>query len=164
VHTMMRTVVVALIGTGMALVATASAEAARGGNRTTVDAMGTFVVHDLCGFPVTIDAHVVGHQTVAATGQGTIVRTHLHETDVYSANGNTVEGAYTFQIQVSIDDQGNVVKGFQTGVIVRVPLPNGETFQVTGRADTLNALTDYISAPTHGVTRNLDDLCAYLAS
>lgn len=163
-HTMMKTVLVALTATGLALAATTSAEAARGGHRTTIDAMGTFVVNDLCGFPVTIDAHVVGHQTVTATGQGSIVLTHLHETDVYSANGNTVEGAYTFQVQVAIDDEGNVVKGFQTGVIVRVPLPNGETFQVTGRADTLNALTDYISAPTHGVTRNLDDLCAYLAS
>jgi hypothetical protein len=106
----------------------------------------------------------VGGQTEVQTGTGSIVRVHLTETDVYSANGNSVQGSYTFEIQVTNDGAGNTIKGFQTGVIVRVPLPDGEVFQVSGRADALNAQTDYISAPTHGVTRNLDALCAFLAS
>jgi hypothetical protein len=163
-HTFPRTLLLALAGLGLTLVPISSADAAKGGNRTPVDQEGTFVVHDLCAFPVAISAHVVGSQTVVDTGHGSIIRVHLDETDVYSANGNTVEGSYTFEIQITLDSDGNVVKGFQTGVIVRVPLPTGETFSVTGRADTLNAQTDYISAPTHGVTRNLDALCAYLGS
>lgn len=163
-RTFPRTLLAALAGLGLTLVPLTSAGAATGGNRTPIDQEGTFVVHDLCAFPVAISAHVVGSQTAVHTGNGSIIRVHLNETDIYSANGNSVEGSYTFEIQVTLDKEGNVVKGFQTGVIVRVPLPNGETFQVSGRADTLNAQTDYISAPTHGVTRNLDALCAYLGA
>jgi hypothetical protein len=155
---------VVLAAIGPTVVTLSSADATAGGNRAHVDQEGSFVVHDLCAFPVSIDAHVVGAQTEVETSDGSIVRVHLHETDIYSANGNSVEGSYTFEIQVTNDAEGNPVKGFQTGVIVRVPLPTGETFRVTGRADALNAQTDYISAPTHGVTRNLDALCAYLGS
>ena len=162
-RTFLRTLLAALTVVGITLVSATSADAARGGNRSSVDQTGTFVVNDLCGFAVHISAHVVGYQTVVETGHGSIIRVHLHETDIFSANGKTLEGAYIFQIQVTTDDQGNIAEGFQTGVIVRVPLPNGDTFQVTGRADTLNAQTDYISAPTHGVTRNLDEFCAFLA-
>lgn len=158
------TILAALAGLSLMLGPITSADAATGGNRTPVDAEGVFVVNDLCAFPVTISAHVVGSQTTVETGNGSIYRSHLVETDVFSANGNSVEGSYPFETQATIDQEGNIVKAFQTGVIVRVPLPNGETFQVSGRADNLNALTDYISAPTHGVTRNLDELCAYLAS
>jgi len=152
-----------MAGLGLALFPISSANATAGGNRTPVDNVGTFVVHDLCAFPVTIDAHVVGAQTVVQTGRGgSIIRVHLDETDVYSANGHSVTGSYTFEIQSTTDASDNLVSGFQTGVIVRVPLPDGTIFQVSGRADALNAQTDYISAPTHGVTRNLDALCAYL--
>lgn len=163
-RTFSRTLLVALVGIALTLVANASADAARGGNRTPVDQQGEFVVHDLCSFAVSVSAHVVGSQTAVNTGKGSIVRIHLNETDTYSAHGNSIDGSYTFQIQLTLDKAGRVIKGFQTGVIVRVPLPNGENFQVSGRADTLNAQTDYISAPTHGVTRNLDALCAYLGS
>ena len=162
---LMRTCVAAAAGLGLTLAPIVSAHAAPGGNRTAVDNAGTFVVHDLCAFPVTIDAHVVGAQTVVQTGDGgSIIRVHLNETDIYSANGHSVTGTYTFEIQSVTDAADNLVSGFQTGVIVRVPLPDGTTFQVSGRADALNAQTDYISAPTHGVTRNLDALCAYLGS
>ena len=163
-RTFAETILVALAGLGLMLLPHTAAEAAPGGNRTPVDQEGTFVVNDLCAFPVTISAHVVGSQTIVETGNGSIYRSHLVETDVFSANGNSVEGSYPFEIQATFDQEGNIVKAFQTGVIVRIPLPNGETFQVSGRADNLNALTDYISAPTHGVARNLDALCAYLGS
>ena len=77
--------------------------------------------------------------------------------------GTPSRGSYIFQIQSTYDEEGNLVQGYQTGVIVLIPLPNGDTFAVTGRADALNAQTDYISAPTNGVTRNLDEFCGYLA-
>ena len=158
------TILAALAGLGLIFGPVSSAVAATGGNRTPVDDADTFVVNDLCAFPVTISGHVVGSETVMETGNGFIVRTHLVETDVFSANGNSVEGTYTFETQFTVNLRENTVKIFQTGVIVRVPLPSGETFQVSGRADVLSAPTGYISTPTHGVTRNLDALCAYLGS
>jgi hypothetical protein len=163
---MMRTTATAMVlGLGLTLSSIGSAQAAPGGNRAPVEASGTFDVHDLCLFPVHIEAHVVGASTTAPQpGGGSIVRTHLVEDDVYSANGNSVGGTYTFNIQVTLDADGNVIAGYQTGTIVRVPLPDGTVFQVEGRVDSLNAQTDYIFAPTHGVTKNRDALCAYLGS
>ncbi len=161
-----RTLLAALAGLGLTLAAsTTSAHAAPGGNRAPVEASGTFDVHDLCPFPVHIEAHVVGASTTAPQPDGgSIVRTHLVEDDVYSANGHSVGGTYTFNIQVTLDAAGNVTAGYQTGTIVRVPLPDGTVFQVEGRVDSLNAQTDYIFAPTHGVTKNRHALCAYLGS
>ena len=160
---LMRTCVAAAAGLGLTLAPIVSAHAAPDGNRAPVEASGTFDVHDLCPFPVHIEAHVVGASTTAPQpGGGSIVRTHLVEDDVYSANGHSVGGTYTFNIQVTLDADGNVTAGYQTGTIVRVPLPDGTVFQVEGRVDSLNAQTDYIFAPTHGVTKNRDALCAYL--
>jgi hypothetical protein len=160
---LMRTCVAAAAGLGLTVAPIVSAHAASGGNRAPVEASGTFDVHDLCPFPVHIEAHVVGASTTAPQpGGGSIVRTHLVEDDVYSANGHSVGGTYTFNIQVTLDADGNVIAGYQTGTIVRVPLPTGEVFQVEGRLNSLTAQTDYFFAPDHGVSKNRDALCAYL--
>lgn len=137
---------------------------AQNASRTPIDASGSFVVTSLCPFPVGVDAHVVGYQvtTWLPTG-GSLIRTHLNETDVYSANGVSLVGSYTFNIQVTTDADGNNIQGSQTGTLVRVPLPDGTTFMVAGRVNVLSAQTDYISHPDSGTTRNLDGLCAALA-
>ncbi len=163
-RTFLRTLLLTSAGLGLTLIPFTSAGATPGGNSEPVDAVGQFTVNSLCSFPVTIDAHVVGKQTTVATGQGAIVRTHLVETDIFSANGNTATGSYPFNIKVTVDENGNIVKASQTGIIVRIPLPTGGVFQVSGQADSLAAQTDYISVPTHGVTKGLDELCTYLGS
>jgi hypothetical protein len=158
-----KTCAATLIGFALALSPVASANALAGGNRQPVDATGSFVVNSLCPFPVTVDAHVVGFQVTVETGTGSIIRTHLNETDVYSAHGVSLTGRYSFNIQVTTDAEGNIIKGSQTGTLVLVPLPDGTRFQVSGRVNVLNAQTDYISHPDHGVTRNLDGLCEALS-
>jgi hypothetical protein len=141
----------------------AGAQAAPGGNKQPVEFSDTFVVQDLCEFPVTIDAHATGFRVEVDTGKGTNVRLHLNETDVYSANGVSLEGNYTFGIKLNFDQDGNIVRAVQTGIIVRVPLPKGDTLMVAGRADAIEQDTDFIIAPTNGVTRNLDGFCAALS-
>ncbi len=155
-------VLTSMAGLGLALTPV-GAQAAPGGNKQPVDLSGTFVSQDLCEFPVTIDAHTTGFLVEVETGKGTIVRAHLNETDVFSANGVSLEGSGTFGIKLNFDEDGNFVKVVQTGVIVRVPLPNGETFKVAGRVDVIEQDTDFIAAPTNGVTRNLDGFCAALS-
>ena len=158
-------ILTAMAGLGLALAAIPAANADAGGNRASYSADGMFTVMDLCPFPVTVTAHVDGAITTNDTGHGSIQRIHTVETDTYQAasGGPALTGTYTFEIQTNYDADGNPVSGFQTGVIVRVPLPDGSNFQVSGRADALNATTDYIAAPTHGVTKNLDGLCAALS-
>jgi hypothetical protein len=155
--------VAGFMGASLGLVPTA-ANADAGGNKTPIEFEGTTVVNDLCGFPVTIEYQSTGHVVTVDTKKGTILRAHLNEKDVFSANGNSLTGVYTFQVQITYDTDGNVVKSFQTGVIVKATLPNGETFMVAGRADALTQSTDFVFIPTHGVTRNLDAFCAALAA
>ena len=155
-------VITGLAGLGLALTP-AGAQAAPGGNRTEVEFSGTFVVDNLCDFPITIDAQATGFLVEVETGKGSILRGHLNETDVFSANGVSLEGDYTFGVKYTFDKDGDFVKAVQTGVIVRVALPNGETFKVAGRADALAQDFGFIAAPTNGVTRNLDGLCAALS-
>lgn len=159
----LKTTLVVLAALVSAIVPTAGAYA-EDGNRSHTEVGGTFVVQDLCDFPVTVVARADFYETLVDTADGTISRIHALETDVFSANGNSLEGSYVFQIQSTFDEEGNLLQYSQTGVIVRIPLPNGDTFSVTGRADVLNLQTDFISAPTYGVTRNLDGFCAYLAA
>jgi hypothetical protein len=136
---------------------------AQNASRTPIDASGSFVVTSLCPFPVGVEAHVVGYQvTTGLPSGGSLIRTHLDETDVYSAHGVSLVGNYSFNIQVTTDVNGNNIQGSQTGTLVSVPLPDGTTFMVQGRVNVLNAQTDYISHPDSGTTRNLDGLCAAL--
>ena len=74
---MLRTTATAMVlGLGLTLAPIGSADAAPGGNRAPVEASGTFDVHDLCPFPVHIEAHVVGASTTAPQPDGgSIVRT-----------------------------------------------------------------------------------------
>jgi hypothetical protein len=156
-------VLAGVAGIGLALTPATAQAAGGGGNKQPVEFAGTFVVQDLCEFPVTIDAHVTGFEVTVETGNGTIVRGRYNETDVFSANGVSLEGGYTFGAKYNFDEDGDIVKAVQTGIIVRVPLPNGDTFMVAGRADALAQQTDFIAAPTNGVTRNLDGFCAALS-
>jgi hypothetical protein len=155
--------VTGVLGACLSLVP-AAAEADRGGNRSPVDFHGTYVVNDLCGFPVTIEAHVTGSVVTVDTHNGSILRAHLNSQEIYSANGNSLSGSYTYQVQNTFDADGNIVKNTQTGTIVRATLPNGETFMVAGLADSLAQSTDFTVVPLHGVTRNLDAFCAALAA
>jgi len=154
--------VLGLMGLGLTLT---PADAAPGGNRTSFDNTGTLVVSDLCPFPVAVTAHAMGDQTIVETGTGSVLRAHITETDTFEANGNSLTSTpYIWQLQVTFDADGNVVRASQTGMIVRVPLPDGTVFQVSGRANVLTAAVDYISIPTNGVSKNRDGLCAYLGS
>src|SRR5262245_48916988 len=160
---MLNRTLVAAAGLGLTLASIAipgPADAAAGGNRIPLDLSGTFVVDNVCAFPITIDAHAVGAQTVVDTGHGSIVRMHLTETDTWSANGHSASGTYTFETQITNDANGNPVSSFQTGVIVRIMLPTGEVFQVSGRSNSLNQ--PFTATADHGVTKGTDALCAFL--
>lgn len=155
---------VLVLGLGLTLgpiALSSAAQAASGGNRVPLDLTGTFIVDNVCAFPITVDGHAVGAQTVVDTGHGSIVRIHLVETDVWMANGHSATGTYTFETQVTLDGDGNTVSVFQTGMIVRIPLPNGEVFQVSGRSVADQAFT---ATADHGVTKNTDALCAFLGA
>jgi hypothetical protein len=125
--------VVALVGAGV-FAPSASAD------RPIVEAFSstdTFTVNDICAFPVTITATVNGTQWIFLDKSGAITRVHLHivEQDRFSAGGPTLTGLpFTFNINVLFED-GEVTHVFASGLVEKVPLPDGTLFLSAGRLD-----------------------------
>jgi hypothetical protein len=100
---------------------------------------------------------------VSRRRSGSQIVAHFTERDVFSAHGvSLMSEPYTFTNHLLLDGE-DLVKGVRTGLIVRVPVPDGSTSFVAGRADFTHSTRNFVSAPTNGVTRNLDAFCAALA-
>jgi hypothetical protein len=128
----------------------------------------TDVLTDVCAFPITIESTVEGTQTVFFDQEGnvTMVLFHIVEQDVFSANGNSLTGIpFTFEIQVLFDSSGNVTNVFASGLVEKVPLPDGKLFITAGRVDfAAHGFPSFLITPDVGATVNLDAFCAALAA
>jgi len=123
----------------------------------------TITITSLCPFPVTATytlEGIVKDNIDPETNTGTLSAQYI-ESDTFSANGVALPGtpfhvSYRFTVV-----NGEVTVDVSTGVGVRVPLPNGQTFKSAG-------LVDYtaggaVGQPTHGNVQNLDAFCAALS-
>jgi hypothetical protein len=133
------------------------------------DPPNTFVLTDVCAFPVTVTAQGSGTIRFHIDGQGdlTALEAHVVEQDTFSANGNTLVGEpYRFLDRLTFDAQGNLVKEQVTGVAERIRLPNGSLFISAGllRPDVTNPAPGFSLAPDRGRTGDLSALCAALAA
>jgi hypothetical protein len=134
--------------------------------RVPIDQTDTYVVTDICSFPVTITATVVGTETTFydQSGQVTRIQVHLVEQDVFTANGQTLTGLpYTFNIQVLFED-GELTHVYASGVVARVPLPDGTVFLSAGRLDfAAHPGSDFRIVPDVGRSGDVAAFCAALA-
>jgi hypothetical protein len=134
--------------------------------REPIDSTDVFVVEDICSFPVTITATVVGTETTFYDQSGAVTRIHLHlvEQDVFTANGESLTGLpYTFNIQVLFED-GEVTHVYASGVVERVPLPDGTVFLSAGRLDfAAHPGAEFRIVPDVGRSGNVAAFCAALA-
>jgi hypothetical protein len=134
--------------------------------RVPIDQTDTYVVTDICSFPVTITATVVGTETTFydQSGEVTRIQVHLVEQDVFTANGQTLTGLpYTFNIQVLFED-GEVTHVYASGVVARVPLPDGTVFLSAGRLDfAAHPGSDFRIVPDVGRSGDVAAFCAALA-
>jgi hypothetical protein len=97
----------------------------------------TLTVEDICTFPVTITSTVTGHQTTFFDRSGAVTRIYIHivEQDTFSANGVTLTGIpFTFNIEV-LFEVGEVTHVYASGLVEKVPLPDGSVFLSAGRLD-----------------------------
>ena len=134
--------------------------------REPVDDTNIVVVDDICSFPVTITATVVGTQTTFYDHSGDVTRINLHivEQDVFSANGKSLTGLpYTFNIHVLFED-GEVTHVYSSGLVARVPLPDGTVFLSAGRLDfAAHPGSEFRIVPDVGRSGDLAAFCAALA-
>jgi hypothetical protein len=126
----------------------------------------TSVVEDICSFPVTITSTLVGTETTFYDQSGAVTRIQLHvvEQDVFSANGESLTSLpYTFNIQVLIED-GVETHVYASGVVARVPLPDGTVFLSAGRVDFVaHPGSEFRIVPDVGRSGDVAAFCAALA-
>jgi hypothetical protein len=134
--------------------------------RVPIDDTITFEVTDICDFPVTITATLVGTETTFYDQSGEVTRQQIHvvEQDVFTANGETLTDLpYTFNLQILFED-GEVTHIYASGVVARVPLPDGTVFLSAGRLDfAAHPGSDFRIVPDVGRSGNVAAFCAALA-
>ena len=134
--------------------------------REPFDATTIIVDEDICSFPITITATQVGTETTFYDQSGNVTRIHVHivEQDVFSANGKSLTGLpYTFNIDVRFED-GEVTHVYASGVVARVPLPDGTMFLSAGRVDfQAHPGSEFLIVPDFGRSGDVAAFCAALA-
>jgi hypothetical protein len=134
--------------------------------RIPIDDTDTFVVGDICSFPVTINASFVGTETTFYDQSGAVTRIQIHvvEQDVFSANGESLTSLpFTFNIRVLFED-GEVTHVYASGLVERVPLPDGTVFLSAGRLDfAAHPGSDFRIVPDVGRSGDVAAFCAALA-
>jgi hypothetical protein len=131
----------------------------------TVDVQPT--LSDYCSFDIAIDAHVDFVTKNFSDSSGTPVRTqiHIHEQDVFSANGISLTGLpFSFTLDFYFASDGTQTKAKSVGVAEKIPLPDGTLFIVAGYLDlfTQPPGTDFFISITHGNPGDSAALCAAL--
>jgi len=124
----------------------------------------SYVLKDIC--PDQIDVNL----SVSATGtdffdkDGALIRTKFHfvEQDTFTANGTTLVGLpYTFNVENLYDKSGNPTHVYATGVIEKIPLPEGSLFISAGQVDfAAHGFPTFILSPDKGNPGNVAGLCA----
>ena len=128
---------------------------------------GTVTVSGLCSFDVTVTFTFNGTERDFTDQNGNLTRIELNfvEQDTFTANGHQLVGDPFRNIQrVLFDANGNLIHDYETGVIERIPLPNGSVFHSSGRLDFVAHPGEVIViTPDHGLSGDIEALCAALA-
>jgi hypothetical protein len=134
--------------------------------REPIDDTATSVLTDICSFPVTINATFVGTETTFYDQSGEVTRIQIHivEQDVFSSDGESLTGLpFTFNIQVLFED-GEVTHVYASGLVERVPLPDGTVFLSAGRLDfEAHPGVEFRIVPDVGRSGDVAAFCAALA-
>ena len=134
--------------------------------RVPIDGTDTSVLTDICSFPVTINATFVGTETTFYDQSGEVTRIQIPivEQDVFSTDDQSLTGLpFTFNIQVLFED-GEVTHVYASGLVERVPLPDGTVFLSAGRLDfEAHPGSDFRIVPDVGRSGDVAAFCAALA-
>jgi hypothetical protein len=125
------------------------------------------VMTGVCPFDVEVDSVVSGFEIDYFDQAGNIVKAQIHqvEQDTFSANGKTLTGIpFAFNLTVSIDSNGDPTAVIASGVVEKVPLPDGSFFVSAGRANFVDHPgVTFLLSPDSGAQGNVAGFCAALA-
>lgn len=135
---------------------------------TPYDYVAESEVVSACGFPIHVSSQISATEKAFFNKDGALVRVliHVEEQDTFTANGITlVSEPYTFNVEVSFDDEGNIKDIVARGVLARIRLPGRELFLSAGISSLFNNPNpdeSFIFVADIGRSGNLDALCSAL--
>jgi hypothetical protein len=128
----------------------------------------SYVIEDLCPYQIEVILAVNGTGIDFFDTNGVLIRTkyHFNEQDSFTANGTTLVGLpYTFNVENLFDKNGNPTHVYATGVIEKIPFPDGSLFISAGQVDfAAHGFPVYILSPDKGNPGNIASLCAAFSS
>jgi hypothetical protein len=161
--------VLALLFALSALFISASAALADKPIKVEYTVTGSNTFPDTCPFTFYDDAILQASEKYFYDESGGLTRIEGHyvEQDTFyvNADGIRLESLpYSFSGHWYFDSSGNLTKLIVSGVLVKVPLPDGSKFQAAGQVDFVNhpGATSLL-IPDKGNTVNLDKFCEALA-
>lgn len=165
---MLRNRMLTILGAAGALALLLPAASATADTPTKTTTTETFsdVLTDVCAFPVTVESTLTTTAIALTDKSGTLIRLQLHvvEQDVFSANGTSLTSEpYTFNQQIIFDPTGDAVHAYASGVVMRIPLPDGSVFFSAGRLDFVEFGGQFALTPSVGVSGDITAFCAALA-
>jgi hypothetical protein len=162
----MRKLLAVLVSAVAVLLATALPASAAKPDRITIDNTSSYTTTDICDFTIHVRTHAEGTATLFYDQNGDLIRiiAHVTETDTFSANGETLTSQPYHYTNVDAFENGDYAGTTVTGILVKVPLPDGGTFMSAGR---LHVSPDFMGTFVYlvesGVVKNHDAFCSVLA-
>ena len=127
----------------------------------------TSVLTGACPFAITVDSTMTETDKFFSDQNGVLIgaSAHVDEQDSFGANGKSLAGdPYTVNLHATFDSSGNITEEYATGLVERVPLPDGSVFQSAGRVDFgAHGFPAFVVVSDYGSARNLDGFCAALS-
>ncbi|MEE6274551.1 hypothetical protein [Georgenia wangjunii] len=125
-----------------------------------------FVTDEMCPFEVSITGSNTGRATLFYAKSGVLRRVIIHGTEefTYSANGKElVAEPFPYNIHLGFGPDGQLQHSYVTGLVLRVPLPDGSTFLSAGRLDFVVTGEGFAITPQVGRSGDVEALCAALS-
>jgi hypothetical protein len=130
-------------------------------------ATGSSTLSGVCSFDVHVDSVLTGFEIDFFDGAGNQVKAQIHqvEQDTFSANGKTLTGLpFTFNLDIPLDSDGNPTAAISTGIVEKVPLPDGSLFVSAGYVNFLDHPgASFLLSPDRGNNGNVAAFCAALS-
>jgi hypothetical protein len=125
------------------------------------------VLSGVCSFDINVDSVVSGTEIDYFDKAGNLIKAQVHqvEQDTFTANGKTLTGIpFTFNLDFSLDANGDVGSAVATGVAEKILLPDGSLFVSAGWVDFVDHPdASFILSPDRGNPGNVAGFCAALA-
>lgn len=124
------------------------------------------VISGVCEYPIGFDATLKITEIIFVNESGAVTRSqwHVAQQDTFTANGKTLMGLpYNYKVDFLPDSDGNLVPVYATGIIEKVPLPDGSLFITAGWVDYAAHPDVWIFSADRGNPGNVAAFCAALA-